>query len=169
MVWFIFRYNRKRHPVAEDIRDNWKLELTWTIIPIIIALSMFFIGWSSYQGLRTVPKDALEIDVIAVQFAWIFQYPNKKESDNLLMVPQGKAIKLNITSEDVIHSLFIPAFRIKMDAVRGMRTHTWFYADKPGTYTILCAEYCGTGHADMTATLRIVPEKEYLAWLNKKK
>ena len=82
-----------------------------------------------------------------------------------MVVPSGKPIKLNVTSEDVIHSLFIPAFRIKGDAVMGMETYSWFFADEVGEYDVLCAEYCGAGHAGMTGVLRIVPEAEYHAWL----
>ncbi len=167
MIVFVIRYRRSKNPVAEDIRGNWKLETLWMVIPLIIALTMFYFGWSSYTNLRGVPKGAMEIDVLGVQYAWIFTYPNGKESEGLLMVPRGKPVKLNITSDDVIHSLFIPAFRIKVDAVPGMNSYGWFYADKIGTYTILCAEYCGIDHSYMGATLRIVSEEEYQKWLDK--
>ncbi len=168
MIYFAIRYRQSKNPIPSDIRDNWKLEITWTIVPLLIAVSMFYFGWESYLRLRDVPPGALEIKVIGVQFAWIFEYPdNKKVSNDLLMVPQGKPIKLTITSEDVIHSLYIPAYRIKKDAVPGLNSYTWFYADKIGTYNIFCAEFCGVGHADMTATLRVVPEEEYLQWLEK--
>ena len=168
MIYFVIRYRRSANPEAADIRGNWKLELFWIILPTVIALSMFYVGWSSYLKLRGVPPGAMEVEVTGVQFAWIFTYPNQKESQNMLMAPLGKAVKLNITSEDVIHSLFIPAFRIKMDAVPGMKTYAWFYPDKVGEFTILCAEYCGVSHADMTGILRIVPEEEFVKWLLKK-
>jgi len=168
MIYFLIRFRTGKNPVSSDIRTNWKIELAWTVIPTIIALSMFYFGWESYLGLRNVPAGAIEIDVTAMQYAWVFTYPNKKETDGLLMVPHGKPIKLNLTSIDVIHSFFVPSFRIKMDALKNMKTYTWFYADRIGTYPIYCTEYCGVGHADMTATLRIVPESEYLEWLNKK-
>ncbi len=166
MVWFVIKYRRSKNPVASDIRDNYLLEIIWTVVPTLIALSMFYIGWQSYLGLRTVPKGALEIEVAAQQFAWIFVYQNDKESENELVVPVGKAIKLNISSIDVIHSFYLPAFRIKVDAVKGMPTYAWFFADKVGEYDIECAEYCGINHSAMLAKLRIVPEEEYLAWLN---
>jgi len=165
MVYFVVKYRRSKNPVASDIRDNYKLEIFWTIIPTLIALSMFYIGWTSYVGLRTVPDGALEIDVEAQMFSWIFIYDNEKESENDLVVPQGRAIKLNITSTDVLHSFFLPAFRVKVDAVRGMKTYAWFYADDLGEYDIQCTEYCGMGHSEMLAKLHIVPEKEYLTWL----
>jgi cytochrome c oxidase subunit 2 len=165
MVYFVVRYRRSKNPVASDIRDNYPLEIMWTIIPTLIALSMFYIGWSSYLGLRTVPDDAMEVEVFAQQFSWIFVYDNDKETENELVVPLGRAIKLNISSIDVIHSFFLPAFRIKVDAVKGMPTYAWFYADKVGEYDIECTEYCGVNHSAMLAKLRIVPEKEFETWL----
>ena len=167
MVWFVVKYRRSRNPVAADIRDNYKLEIIWTIIPTLIALSMFYVGWQSYMGLRTVPKGAMNIEVSAQMFSWIFIYENDKESENELVVPVGKAIKLNIKSIDVIHSFFLPAFRIKVDAVKGMPTYAWFFADKVGEYHIQCAEYCGVNHSAMVAKLKIVPQAEFDAWLAK--
>jgi cytochrome c oxidase subunit 2 len=165
MIVFAIRYRRSRNPEPSDIRGNWLLETAWTAIPTILALSMFYFGWQSYLGLRNVPDDAIEIRVIGQQFSWVFFYPNEKVTENELVVPEGKPIKLIITSEDVIHSLSIPAFRIKADAVLGMETYAWFFADEIGHYNVMCAEYCGTGHSDMTAILRIVPESEYQRWL----
>jgi cytochrome c oxidase subunit 2 len=165
MVIFVVRYRRSRHPVPEDIRDNLALEIVWTVIPTLIALSMFYMGWKSYIGLRTVPEGAMEVEVTAQMFSWIFTYDNGRESENELVVPLGEAVKLNVTSMDVLHSLYIPAFRIKIDAVRGMTTYAWFQADEAGEYDIQCTEYCGADHSAMTAKLKIVPEREYLAWL----
>jgi len=168
MIYFVIRYRRSVSPEAADIRGNWKLELFWMIMPTVIALTMFYVGWSSYLKLRGVPAGALEVNVTGVQFAWIFTYPNGKESENLLVAPIGRPVRLNITSEDVIHSLYVPAFRIKMDAVPGLKTYAWFYPDNAGDYTILCAEYCGVSHADMTGVLRVIPEEEFRKWLGKK-
>jgi cytochrome c oxidase subunit 2 len=165
MVYFVIRYRRSKHPVAADIRDNYPLEIVWTIIPTLIALSMFYVGWSSYLGLRTVPDDAMQVEVLAQQYSWIFVYDNDKETENELVVPIGRAVKLNITSMDVLHSFFVPAFRIKVDAVKGMSTYTWFYADELGEYDIECTEYCGVDHSVMVAKLRIVPEAEFQSWL----
>ncbi len=165
MVYFVVRYRRSRHPVAADIRDNYKLEIIWTIIPTLIALSMFYVGWHSYLGLRAVPADAMNVAVEAQMFSWLFIYDNDKESENELVVPVGKAVKLNVSSVDVLHSLFIAAFRIKVDAVKGLPTYAWFYADKVGEYDIQCTEYCGVNHSAMVAKLRIVPQEEFEAWL----
>jgi len=165
MIYFVIRYRRSRNPVSADIRDNYLLEIIWTIVPTLIALSMFYVGWTSYIGLRTVPEDAIEIEVAGQMFSWLFVYENDKETENELVVPLGEAIKLNVTSLDVLHSLYIPAFRIKIDAVKGMETYAWFSADKIGEYDIQCTEYCGTAHSEMLAKLRIVPKDEYLEWL----
>lgn len=166
MVYFVIKYRRSKNPVSADIRDNYLLEIIWTIVPTLIALSMFYVGWTSYIGLRTVPEDAMEIEVAGQMFSWLFVYENDKETENELVVPQGEAIKLNITSLDVVHSLYIPAFRIKVDAVKGMDTYAWFYADTIGEYDIQCTEYCGVDHSSMLAKLRIVPKAEYLKWLD---
>ena len=167
MIVFAIKYRRSKNPVPSDIRDNLNLEVVWTVLPTLIALTMFWVGWQSYMGLRNVPEDALEIDVAGQMYSWIFMYPNDKETEGELVVPLGKAIKLNIESWDVIHSFFIPSYRIKVDAVPGMSTYAWFNADREGEYDILCTEYCGVDHSGMVAKLKIVPEDEYLAWLEK--
>ena len=167
MIYFVIKYRRSKNPVPADIRDNLNLEVVWTVIPTIIALTMFWVGWKSYIGLREVPEDAIEIEVAGQMYSWIFLYPNDKETEDELVVPLGKAVKLNIESWDVLHSFYIPSYRIKVDAVRGMTTYAWFLADKAGEYDILCTEYCGVDHAYMVAKLKIVPEDEYKAWLEK--
>lgn len=165
MIVFVIKYRRSVHPVPSDIRDNWKLETAWTLIPTFIALSMFYFGWDSYLGLRNVPPGAIEIDVEGQMFSWLFFYPDGKESENLLEVPVRTPVKLNISSADVIHSLYIPAFRIKVDAVKGMKTYEWFFPDKEGTYDLFCAEYCGTNHSKMSGKVKVVPLDEYHRWL----
>jgi cytochrome c oxidase subunit II len=165
MIYFVIRYRRSKHPDPVDIRDNLNLEVVWTVLPTLIALTMFWVGWKSYIGLREVPEDALEINVAGQMYSWVFMYPNDKETEGELVVPYGKAIKLNIESWDVLHSFYIPSYRIKVDAVRGMPTYAWFMADRVGEYDIFCTEYCGTEHAYMLAKLKIVPEEDYLSWL----
>ncbi len=165
MIYFAIRYRRSRNPNPEDIRDNWVLEIIWTIIPTLIALSMFWVGWTSYTGLRNVPENTTQIDVLGQMFSWIFVYENDKETENELVVPVNKPVKLNIESLDVLHSFFIPAFRAKVDAVKGMSTYLIFHPKKEGTFAILCTEYCGTDHSYMTAELKVVSEEEYEAWL----
>jgi len=167
MIYFVVKYRRSKHPNPADIRDNLNLEVVWTVIPTIIALTMFWVGWKSYIGLRDVPENALEIDVGGQMYSWIFIYPNEKETEGELVVPLGKAVKLNITSWDVLHSFYIPSYRVKVDAVPGMDTYVWFMADREGEYDILCTEYCGVEHSNMLAKLKIIPEEKYLEWLEK--
>lgn len=165
MIWFVIRYRRSKHNTPSDIRGNWKLETIWVVLPTIIALSMFVSGWKSYTGLRNVPDGALEIAVIGQSFSWLFYYPNGKETEDKIVVPVNKPVKLNITSSDVIHSLFIPAFRVKADAVNGIQTYAWFLPEKEGEYFFQCTEFCGTGHADMTGVVRVVSQDEYDEWI----
>ncbi|MCG8687013.1 MAG: cytochrome c oxidase subunit II [Desulfobacterales bacterium] len=166
MIYFVIRYRRSKHPVAADIRGNIGLEIAWISIPTIIAMFMFVSGWQSYTGLRNVPENAMEIDVIAQSFSWIFIYDNDKETENEIVVPVNQPIKLNITSDDVIHSMFIPAFRVKVDAVKGVNTYAWFLPEKIGEYFLQCTEFCGTGHADMTGVVSVVSQEEFDEWIN---
>ncbi len=165
MIVFAVKYRRSKNPVPTDIRDNWMLETVWTVVPTIIFMSMFVIGWSSYLGLRDFPEDGVEVYAYAQQYNWIFVYENDKETEDELVVPYGKPIKLTLTSEDVNHSFFLPAYRVKVDCVPGMETFAWFNADSLGEYDILCTEYCGVDHSAMVAKLKIIPEEEYQAWL----
>lgn len=166
MIYFVFRYSRAKHPEPADIRDNWKLELLWTVIPTLIALSMFWVGWQSYTGLRNVPAGAVQIEALGQMFSWIFVYDNEKETENELVVPAHTPVKLNIESLDVLHSFFIPAFRVKADAVKNFPTYVWFRTNDPGEYDILCAEYCGLDHSQMVAKLIVLPKDEYHQWLD---
>lgn len=165
MIWFVIKYRRSKHPVPTDIRGNLALEIAWITIPTVIALGMFISGWQAYTGLRNVPENAMEIEVIAQSFSWIFVYDNDKETENEILVPVNRPVKLNITSSDVIHSLFIPAFRVKVDAVKGINTYAWFLPEKEGEYFFQCTEFCGTGHADMTGVVKVVPQEEFEAWM----
>lgn len=165
MIWFVIRYRRSKHPVPSDIRGNLLLEIVWVVLPTIIALAMFASGWKSYTGLRSVPENAIEIEVYGQSFSWLFYYPNEKETENELVVPVNTPIKLNITSDDVIHSLFIPAFRVKVDAVNGLTTYAWFLPEKEGEFLFQCTEFCGSGHADMTGVIKVVTQEKYEAWL----
>ena len=166
MIYFVIRYRRSKHKTPADIRGNILLESVWVILPTIIALSMFVSGWESYTGLRNVPEGALEISVEGHSFVWLIYYPNEKETENEIVVPVNTPVKLNISSVDVIHSLFIPAFRVKVDAVPGIETYAWFIAEKEGEYFFQCTEFCGTGHADMTGVVRVVSAEAYEEWAN---
>src|SRR5512135_2642967 len=116
MLYFVFRYSKKRHPQAEEVKENTPLEIIWTVIPTILVLAIFWVGWKGFVYMRTAPPDAMPIKVTARQWSWQFTYENGKQ-DKVLRVPLGKPIKLLITSADVLHSLFIPAYHIKEDCV----------------------------------------------------
>jgi cytochrome c oxidase subunit 2 len=165
MIVFSIKYRRSKNPIPADIRDNWMLETVWTVIPAILFLSMFVVGWTSYLGLRAIPEDGVVINVYAQQYAWIFVYENDKETEDELYVPVNKPIKLVLISEDVNHSFALPSYRIKVDAVPGMETYAWFLPDEEGEYDILCTEYCGVDHSAMVAKLYVVSEEEYNKWL----
>lgn len=164
MIYFVFRYSKKNNPIATNITHNIYLEVLWTVIPTVLVMIMFWYGWTGYKPMLTAPKDAMEIDAIGQMWKWTFKYPNGKTSDSLV-VPLNKPVKLNLISKDVIHSLYIPAFRIKQDVVPGTENMMWFIGQKLGTYDILCAEYCGQLHSYMLSTISVIDDKDYDDWL----
>ncbi|SFL66895.1 cytochrome c oxidase subunit 2 [Desulfomicrobium norvegicum] len=163
MVWFVIRYHHTRHPKAADIRGNLLAEVIWTVIPSILVMGMFYYGWASFKALRSVPADAMRVQVTARMWSWVFEYENGKRASTLY-VPLDRAVRLDMTSVDVIHSFFVPAFRIKMDTVPGMQTHAWFQAQRGGSYDILCAEYCGLRHANMLSTVEVMDPDDFRTW-----
>jgi cytochrome c oxidase subunit 2 len=163
MIVFLIRYNKRKHPRPEAVRESTALEIVWTVIPLLLVMLMFYFGWVDFEYIRNAPKDAMPVDVTARQWSWLFRYPNGKE-DGVLRVPLGKPVKLSMTSLDVLHCLFIPAFRIKEDCVPGMKTHMWFNADEPGTYELFCSEYCGLGHSHMRSQVIVMPPADFDRW-----
>jgi cytochrome c oxidase subunit 2 len=163
MIYFTFRYRRKRNPQPEDIRGNLWLEILWTVIPTLLVLSMFYYGWTGFRSLKKIPEGAFQVKVTARQWSWLFEYGNGVKTEEL-RVPVGKPIQLLLTSHDVIHSFYIPAFRVKQDAVPGMVTPLWFKAGEVGAYDVLCAEYCGMQHAYMLTRVRVLSEDEFNRW-----
>jgi cytochrome c oxidase subunit 2 len=163
MLYFVFRYSRKRHPQAEEVKENVPLEILWTVIPTILVLAIFFVGWKGFQYMRTVPPDAMPVKVTARQWSWLFDYENGKQ-DSVLRVPVRKPVKLLITSADVLHSLYIPAYRIKEDCVPGRQTYLWFLPDELGSYDLFCTEYCGVGHSVMITKVEVMTEKDFDEW-----
>lgn len=166
MTWFVVRYRRRRpHDTAQPApAHSTSLEITWTAIPVIVSVLLFVIGFKSYMNMVTPPRGAYEIAVTGQKWNWLFTYPNGHTS-NELHVPVDRPVLLTMTSEDVIHSLWIPAFRVKMDVVPGRYNRTWFEAHTPGTYPLLCTEYCGVGHADMLTTVTVHPSGRFETWL----
>lgn len=164
IIWFIVRYNKKKHPVAEQIHGSNTLEIAWTIIPLILVLIMFFYGWSGYSPVRHAPKDAMRIEATARMWSWSFEYPNGVKTDTLY-IPLNKPIVIDLISVDVIHSLYIPAFRIKEDMVPGRTNRMWFIGQKPGNYELFCAEYCGLSHSYMFTEVKVLEQEKYDAWM----
>jgi len=166
MIYFVFKYRKKNNPKASHIHGNNKLEIIWTVIPTILVLIMFYFGWMGYKPMREVPDDAIPINVYGQMWSWSYEYENGKISDKLV-VPLDKPVKLNLISRDVVHSFYIPAFRIKEDVVPGANNYMWFIGQEEGSYNVFCAEYCGERHAYMLSTVEVIPEVEYLAWLER--
>jgi len=151
--------------VPKPIHGSLALELTWTLIPFGLAMVMFFWGAQVYLAIARPPDDALPVYVVGKQWMWKIQHLEGRREINELHVPVNRAVKLTLTSEDVIHSFFVPAFRIKQDALPGRYTTLWFQATKPGTYHLFCAEYCGTEHSGMIGHIIVQEPADYEAWL----
>lgn len=167
IVYFAIRYRRRSASEVPHGKepDGLKLELLWTIIPFIITMTIFVWGASVYFTIYRPPTEGLDIYVVAKQWMWRFQHADGQREINDLHVPVGQRIRLTMASEDVIHSFYVPAFRIKYDVVPGRYTYGWFEATKPGRYHLFCAEYCGTNHALMGGWVVVMEPADYQAWL----
>jgi cytochrome c oxidase subunit 2 len=163
MIYFVIKYNRKKNPIPENIESNLLLEITWIVIPTALVLGMFYYGWSGFKFMRTVPGDAMTVKATGRMWSWQFEYDNGIKSGEL-KVPIGRPVRLLITSQDVLHSLFIPAFRIKEAAVPGMETYLWFLPEKAGEFDLFCSEYCGVNHFSMVSKVIVTGEDEFTAW-----
>jgi cytochrome c oxidase subunit II len=163
MVYFVFRYSRKRNPVAADIPGNNTLEVIWTVIPVVLVLAMFWIGFKGFMPMRDFPDGAKTVRVIARMWSWTFEYPNGKRSTELF-VPINEPVILDMVSEDVLHSLYIPAFRVKEDVVPGRTNRMWFIPQLEGTYDLYCAEYCGQLHAQMITKVNVMEPDKFEEW-----
>ena len=165
---FAVKYRRGRpadrtHPVNNRVG----LEISWALIPFVLILVFYFFATSMFFNLHHPPANAMEIDVVAKQWMWKFQHPEGQREIDELHVPVNEPIKVNMTSQDVIHSLYIPALRIKQDVLPGRYTSMWFTADQPGTYRLHCAEFCGTDHSTMGGQFIVMSQADYAAWLEK--
>ena len=163
MIYFVVRYSKKRHPKAEQIEGHVGLEIIWTTIPLVLFLSIFYYGWTNFDYMRQAPRDAMAVKVTARQWSWSFEYPNGKQT-KVLFAPIGKPMKMDVVSADVVHGFFVPAFRIKIDAVPSRTNSTWFQATKPGSYDLQCTVICGVDHSLMLSKVIVVPEDEFKAW-----
>lgn len=165
-IYFIFKYWRKYRPehVTPYITGHTKMEAGVAFVLFVIVMVIFYWGWIDYKKMRDVPSDAYEINVIAKQWLWEFQYANGNLLTNELVVPLGKPVNLIMTSRDVLHSLYIPDFRVKQDVLPNAYTTLWFVPLLPGEFPLYCAEYCGTAHSKMLATVKVIEPEAFEQW-----
>ena len=170
---FITKYrakSRAANEIAEKSAEhNTALEITWSVLPLFVVIALFVWGFKGFMDLRTPPKDSMELHANAQKWKWTFDYkcPSGTLTDDTLHVPIDRPVRMLISSVDVLHALYIPSFRTKMDAVPGRYTDMWFQATRAGDYPIFCAEYCGTSHSDMLSHVIVHPAGDYEKWLNK--
>jgi cytochrome c oxidase subunit II len=166
LLYFAARYRYRKGVRAEQIEGSTPLEITWSVIPFLVFMVIFAWGALVYFKERTPPSDATEVYVVAKQWMWKLEHAEGQREINQLHVPVGRDVKLIMTSQDVIHSFYIPAFRIKQDVLPGRYTVEWFRATKPGVYHLFCAEYCGTQHSGMVGDIVVQEPAQYEAWMN---
>jgi cytochrome c oxidase subunit II len=166
VLYFAIRFRRRHQDeVGHDIHGSITLELVWTFIPFVLAMVMFFWGADLFFHLSRPPADSMDVFVVGKQWMWKVQHPDGMREINEMHVPINRNIRITLGSEDVLHDYYIPAFRVKMDAVPGKLTTMWFNATKPGKYHIFCAEYCGTQHSGMIGQVVAMEQHDYEAWL----
>ncbi len=166
MIFFVLRYrHRPGHTAQRSPSHSTALELTWTVIPAVTMLAIFYYGFRGYVDLATPPDYSYDVYVTAYKWGWSFTYPNGAENDELI-VPRGRPVRLVLGSEDVIHSLFIPAFRVKKDCVPHRYNEAWFEAKDAGEYELYCAEYCGTKHSEMRTKVVVMEPAAFAAWVD---
>jgi cytochrome c oxidase subunit 2 len=163
MFYFVFRYNKKKNKTATQIEGNTLLEIIWTVIPVLLVIVMFYFGWAGWKPMTKAPRDAVNITSVARMWSFSFIYENGKQSPDLI-VPVNTPVKLNLVSLDVIHSLFIPAFRIKSDMIPGREKMMWFLPQREGEYDLYCAEYCGLRHSFMSSNVKVLSKESYDSW-----
>jgi len=167
LVFFVIRYRRRTpYEIPRPIAGSHKLETLWTVIPFLISMTIF--GWAAkvYFDQSSPPKNAMEVYVVGKQWMWKIQHSTGQREINELHVPIGKKIKLIMTTEDVIHDFFVPAFRVKSDVVPGKYTTLWFEATKTGKFDFYCAEYCGMNHSGMIGSVVVMESREFDNWLS---
>ncbi len=173
IIVFAIRYREGRPRAKQESRDPHELErvymlveITWTVIPLALSMVMFVWGTALFFRLSRPPADAIQMYAIGKQWMWKVQHPGGQREINQLHVPVGQPVRLTMASEDVIHSFFIPAFRVKQDVLPGRFTTLWFEATKAGTYHLFCAEYCGTQHSGMIGQVVVMEPEAYENWLS---
>ena len=163
MVYFVIRYSRKKNPYSTNIEGHIPLELTWTIVPLILFMGIFYMGWQGYLKELQIPDNAMPIKVTAQMWKWTFEYPNGVQTDTLY-VPMNMPIKCALHSMDVNHSFYIPSFRIKRDVIPNRENLLWFKTVRKASYDIACAEYCGLEHSYMYTKVISQDSSEFDSW-----
>lgn len=167
ILWFAIRYRRRKgNMVARVVNDSLWVEIAWSVIPLVALLAVFGWGARIYFDEAMPPAESSVVFVVGKQWMWKLQHPQGNREINELHVPVGRPIKLVMTSEDVVHSFFIPAFRIKQDVLPGRYTQLWFQATETGRFPLMCAEYCGTNHSRMRGWVEVMPPQDYQRWLS---
>ena len=168
IVYMLFKYRHGKPADRSPVHlPEYKIEITWTVVPLLIFMCFYAWGAKQYFLIERPPPDAMEVNVVGKQWMWKIQHPEGNREINELHVPVGRMVKLTMTSQDVIHSFFLPAFRIKQDVVPGRYTTEWFKAEKPGTYHLFCSEFCGTSHSHMEGHLIAMNAADYQDWLTR--
>jgi cytochrome c oxidase subunit 2 len=163
---FVLRYRRRAGQKLEpSTSHNTPLELAWTLIPLALVIVVFVWGFRGYMTLAVAPGNSLQYNVTGKKWLWEVTHPNGNVAVNEMTVPVGQPVKVTLRSEDVIHSFYIPAFRVKQDALPNRYTTLWFEATLPGDYDLFCAEYCGTGHSEMLGKVHVLPATDFQKWL----
>lgn len=166
-AYFMWKYKRRTETdVTSDIDHSTAVEITWTVIPSLLCIFLFLFGFYGYVNASVAPANAYEIQVTGQKWSWAFSHPNGKTEAGELHVPKGRPVKLIMSSRDVLHSFFVPEFRIKQDVVPGIYTTLWFEATEEGPMAIFCTEYCGTDHSAMLASMNVMNEGAFQEWLN---
>lgn len=166
IIFFVIKYRRRGDAVrTSGVDHNLALEITWTVLPLILIVIVFVWGFETFVRMHIVPANAMEIKVTAQQWFWSFEYPNGATSVNDLVVPVDQPIKLLMSSRDVIHSFFVPDFRTKMDVLPNRYSIAWFEATRAGEYVLFCTEFCGKGHSKMTGKVTVLSDSAYNVWL----
>ncbi len=166
IVLFVIRYRRRgKAGLTSGVAHNTALEITWTVIPTIVAFIIFAWGFKGFLRAHVVPAEAMQVKVTGQKWFWSFDYPDGASTVNELVVPEDRPIKLLMSSKDVIHSFFVPNFRIKMDVLPNRYTIAWFEATDTGTYNLFCTEYCGTKHSEMIGKVRVTSLADYTKWI----
>ena len=166
VAFFAMKYRRSHGREATPIHGSLILEIGWSVIPLGLFIVMFVWGALIFFDVRTPPQDSAEVYVVAKQWMWKLQHMEGQSEINELHVPVGRDIKLIMTSQDVIHSFYVPAFRIKQDVIPGRYTTMWFRATRPGTYHLFCAQYCGTMHSGMIGDVVVMEPAQYQSWMS---